>query len=325
MTLTTPNRPESNVATLHKKRSRSYSTTSQSSTAVTPARSSTAAAATMSTNNNNNNNSKSIPTTNATVTTNTNKHETPKAKKAKNGKAQPAGLRLFSMRVCEQVKAKRITTYREVADEVVKAEHARLQETGQRPKGVLDEKKKKDDDKNIRRRIYDALNVLIAMEIVTKDPKEKIIRWKGFPSMNYSDSAKLLQEKEELLSRIQEKKEALQDLLVQNVCFRNLTLRNEENGNGGTCNMTSHHPDHASANVAEEVPDIQKEGGGGGSGGIGGDQVGGKIPLPFIVVNTSQRAQINCEMNEDRTDVKFDFDMPFEIFNDSHILENLGL
>ena len=210
------------------------------------------------------------------------------------------------MRVCEQVKAKRITTYREVADEVVKAEHARLQETGQRPKGVLDEKKKKDDDKNIRRRIYDALNVLIAMEIVTKDPKEKIIRWKGFPSMNYSDSAKLLQEKEELLSRIQEKKEALQDLLVQNVCFRNLTLRNERNG--------------VHLDDPEDVPDMQKEGGGGGGGGVGG-----KIPLPFIVVNTHQRAQINCEMNEDRTDVKFDFDMPFEIFNDSHILENLGL
>ena len=236
--------------------------------------------------------------------------------RSSSSKAQPAGLRLFSMRVCEQVKAKRITTYREVADEVVKAEHARLQETGQRPKGVLDEKKKKDDDKNIRRRIYDALNVLIAMEIVTKDPKEKIIRWKGFPSRNYSDSAKLLQEKEECLSRIQEKKEALQDLLVQNVCFRNLTLRNEQ--------MLQQEAAEAGNDAKwEDVPAIHNE------GGIKDVETsvekGGKIPLPFIVVNTSQRAQINCEMNEDRTDVKFDFDMPFEIFNDSHILENLGL
>ncbi len=35
------------------------------------------------------------------------------------------------------------------------------------------------DEKNIRRRIYDALNVLMAMDIITKDKKH--IKWKGFP------------------------------------------------------------------------------------------------------------------------------------------------
>lgn len=36
------------------------------------------------------------------------------------------------------------------------------------------------DEKNIRRRVYDALNVLMAMEIISKEKKE--IRWKGLPS-----------------------------------------------------------------------------------------------------------------------------------------------
>ena len=36
------------------------------------------------------------------------------------------------------------------------------------------------DEKNIRRRVYDALNVLMALEIISKDKKS--ISWRGFPS-----------------------------------------------------------------------------------------------------------------------------------------------
>ena len=35
------------------------------------------------------------------------------------------------------------------------------------------------DEKNIRRRVYDALNVLMALEIISKDKKS--ISWRGFP------------------------------------------------------------------------------------------------------------------------------------------------
>lgn len=45
-------------------------------------------------------------------------------------------------------------------------------------------------EKNIRRRVYDALNVLMALEIITKENK-KDIRWKGFPE----DSEVLVQDK----------------------------------------------------------------------------------------------------------------------------------
>ena len=36
------------------------------------------------------------------------------------------------------------------------------------------------DEKNIRRRVYDALNVLMAMDIIIKDKKE--ISWQGLPT-----------------------------------------------------------------------------------------------------------------------------------------------
>jgi hypothetical protein len=45
------------------------------------------------------------------------------------------------------------------------------------------------DEKNIRRRVYDALNVLIAMEIISKDKKE--IQWRGLPKTRMNDIEEL--------------------------------------------------------------------------------------------------------------------------------------
>lgn len=45
------------------------------------------------------------------------------------------------------------------------------------------------DEKNIRRRVYDALNVLMAMDIISKDKKE--IQWKGLPRTNLNDIEEL--------------------------------------------------------------------------------------------------------------------------------------
>jgi len=45
------------------------------------------------------------------------------------------------------------------------------------------------DEKNIRRRVYDALNVLMAMDIISKDKKD--IQWKGLPRTSLSDIEEL--------------------------------------------------------------------------------------------------------------------------------------
>lgn len=45
------------------------------------------------------------------------------------------------------------------------------------------------DEKNIRRRVYDALNVLMAMDIISKDKKE--IQWRGLPRTTVNDIEEL--------------------------------------------------------------------------------------------------------------------------------------
>eukprot|EP00960_Hanusia_phi_P045823 757445-Hanusia_phi.AAC.3 len=73
------------------------------------------------------------------------------------GPRRDKGLRSFSLKVCQKVEERELTTYNEVADELVK--EFKMDTTM-----VFDEK-------NIRRRIYDALNVLMAMDVITRDRK----------------------------------------------------------------------------------------------------------------------------------------------------------
>ncbi|KAH9734979.1 transcription factor-like protein DPB [Citrus sinensis] len=77
------------------------------------------------------------------------------------------------------------------------------------------------DEKNIRRRVYDALNVLMAMDIISKDKKE--IQWKGLPRTSLNDIEELKAERLGLRNRIEKKTAYLQELEDQD--FK--TLYNE--------------------------------------------------------------------------------------------------
>lgn len=69
------------------------------------------------------------------------------------------------------------------------------------------------DQKNIRRRVYDALNVLMAMNIISKEKKE--IRWLGLPTNSAQECRKLEQERHKRFERIKLKTQQLQDLIIQ--------------------------------------------------------------------------------------------------------------
>ena len=56
------------------------------------------------------------------------------------------------------------------------------------------------DEKNIRRRVYDALNVLMAMDIIIKDKKD--ISWKGLPSAPHAQLEKLKEERAALRQKL---------------------------------------------------------------------------------------------------------------------------
>jgi transcription factor Dp-1 len=110
------------------------------------------------------------------------------------------------MKVCEKVESKGRTTYNEVADELV-AEFALPNNDGTSPD------QQQYDEKNIRRRVYDALNVLMAMDIISKDKKE--IQWRGLPRTSLSDIEELKNERLSLRNRIEKKTAYSQELEEQ--------------------------------------------------------------------------------------------------------------
>jgi transcription factor Dp len=125
------------------------------------------------------------------------------------------------MKVCEKVKEKGKTTYNEVADELV------AEETG----GISALDPGAYDQKNIRRRVYDALNVLMAMNIISKEKKE--IRWHGLPTNTIQEVDDLEKENEKLRERVEMKQQQLRELILQHVAFKSLVQRNRENEERG--------------------------------------------------------------------------------------------
>lgn len=202
---------------------------------------------------------------------------TPASRRRKTDKIG-RGLRHFSMKVCEKVKEKGTTTYNEVADELV------AEETQNHP--AADPASY--DQKNIRRRVYDALNVLMAMNIISKEKKE--IRWHGLPTSTVQECDDLEKENEATRLRIETKQQELRELIMQHVAFKSLVARNQENEDRGLV------PNPSSA-----------------------------IQLPFIIVTTDKKTQINCSISNDKSEYSFKFDNSYEFHDDLQVLKRMGL
>lgn len=195
------------------------------------------------------------------------------------------GLRHFSMKVCEKVQRKGTTSYNEVADELV-AEFAAPEVAGLSSRGGTADQAY--DQKNIRRRVYDALNVLMAMNIISKEKKE--IRWLGLPTNSAQECQRLEQEKQRRLEVIAAKRQQLYDLMLQQIAYKNLVERNK------ALERNRQAPAPAST-----------------------------IPLPFIIINTNKQTVIDCSISNDKSEYLFHFDDTFEIHDDIEVLKRMGL
>ncbi|KAF4086165.1 hypothetical protein AMELA_G00103090 [Ameiurus melas] len=203
------------------------------------------------------------------------------SKRMKKVDKKGKGLRHFSMKVCEKVQMKGTTSYNEVADELV-AEFTHASNLAATDCQAYDQK-------NIRRRVYDALNVLMAMNIISKEKKE--IRWIGLPTNSAQECRNLELEKQKRLERIQQKRSQLEELILQQIAFKNLVKRNQAN---------------EAASKSRPPP-------------------GSVIQLPFIILNTDVRTVIDCSISSDKCEYLFNFDNMFEIHDDIEILKRMGM
>ncbi|KAL6614738.1 hypothetical protein ACP70R_037008 [Stipagrostis hirtigluma subsp. patula] len=180
------------------------------------------------------------------------------------------GLREFSKIVSKKVETKGRTTYNEVADEIF-AELKSVTCNGQ-----------EFDEKNIRRRVYDAFNVLIALRVIAKDKKE--MKWMGLSNYRYEKIKKLEESRRELIARIKNKDKLLQEIEkqfddLQSIKLRNQNLQRSAESANGIC-------------------------------------------LPFLLVKTSRKAKVEIEISEDSKFVSLDFNgTPFTLHDDVSLID----
>ncbi|KAG6769774.1 hypothetical protein POTOM_025436 [Populus tomentosa] len=221
------------------------------------------------------------------------------------------GLRQFSIKVCEKVESKGTTTYNEVADELV-AEFADPSNSVSTPD------QQQYDEKNIRRRVYDALNVLMALDIISKDKKE--IQWKGLPRTSLSDIEELKVERLGLRNRIEKKAAYLQELEEQFVGLQNLIQRNEQLYSSGNAPSGGVSLPFILVQVklflnlfcmmVEEILNLYVE------------KIAKCTPTLNRKRETRPHATVEVEISEDMQLVHFDFNStPFELHDDNYVLK----
>eukprot|EP00211_Chloroparvula_japonica_P002700 CAMPEP_0119147304 /NCGR_PEP_ID=MMETSP1310-20130426/40155_1 /TAXON_ID=464262 /ORGANISM="Genus nov. species nov., Strain RCC2339" /LENGTH=512 /DNA_ID=CAMNT_0007139261 /DNA_START=96 /DNA_END=1634 /DNA_ORIENTATION=- len=195
-------------------------------------------------------------------------------------KEKEGGLRHCSARVRQKVEEKGETTYNEVADILVDE----LVSSDMEDSAKADVKKE-----NIRRRVYDAINVLRALGIIEK--RKQNIRWLGFPPVPEQEILNLEKSNMERCEGLRRKYESLQDIVSQIVAYRNLTIRNAAARTSGTL----------------------------------GDTSSGVVKLPFIMVQTDNASSLSWTISGDRKTYNFTFGDRFALHDDSEILRHLNM
>ncbi|XP_010387729.1 transcription factor Dp family member 3 [Rhinopithecus roxellana] len=199
----------------------------------------------------------------------------------RKGEKNGMGLSHLSMKVWETVQRKGITSCKEVVGELVAKFRAASDHVSPNESAYV--------VNNIKRRTYDALNVLMAMNVISREKKK--IKWIGLTTSSAQNCQNLQVERQKRLERIKQKQSELQQLILQQIAFKNLVLRNR----------------YVEEQVSRQLPPNSV------------------IHLPFIVISTSKKTVVDCSISDDKLDYLFKFDNSFEIHDDRQVLMWMGM
>eukprot|EP00871_Galdieria_phlegrea_P003623 jgi/Galph1/4261/GphlegSOOS_G2900.1 len=245
-------------------------------------------------------------------------NETDYSKKPKRKQPSPSsfalstvpkrGLKLMAVTICDAVQGHGSTTYAQLAQDIALVLGIPL------PAGS----ELKNDpnmavlEKNIRRRVYDCLNVLIAIGVIEKTGGGRYLQWVGRANVPTNEStttydttlkkieivnannsgchssmtAQLSSQLEQKRKNVEAKRETFEMLCKQESAFQRLIERNRK--------------------LSKETCDADS-----------------KIELPFILVRTPLSSEIFLETTEDQTMMKFKFTEIFHLHGDAEIVTGL--
>ena len=193
------------------------------------------------------------------------------------------GLKEISKRVMDIIKQSGTTTYKAISDQIV---------------NEINEKSSK-DEKNIRRRIYDSLNVMKSMKLFRRDKNSKNILWnydQELDPLNENENKNDFNEKNKIDSgdiatlkkEIKEKRNKLDLLKMELIGLKNVLERNARENN--------------------KIPEDQK------------------LYFPFIVIEfpANKDPKINVALNDNKTKAHFGFDEVISMYGDLDAVSKIG-
>lgn len=189
------------------------------------------------------------------------------------------GLRNMSVKICEKVQERGTITCTKVADELIQVIKKEQEYEGRRDKNC--------DEKNVRRRVYDALNVLEAVDVISKNSKD--ISWKGMPNHRQNELRRLKEEQYNRNKQIKAKHDELRERLVQHIAYRNLIRYNERRSHSYNTRLAQ------------------------------------KLSMPFVLFNSHPNAEVHCDATRDMTHLRMDVNAPFALHDENSVLKQMGL
>lgn len=184
------------------------------------------------------------------------------------------------------------------------------------------------DFKNVQRRVYDALNVLTALDMIKKDrnkiefirdinevfgestKKKTLITQQNFNTEKQTEIShkikQLRERKESLAQSVKRKRQYFDELIFQVALLKKLVRRNWKIEDDET---TLNTPDKGTSHQ----PSLYKF------------QQTQKIHLPMVVLEYPKDSYIEILMNEDHTNMVVVSDQPCTLYNDNHVLMKSGL
>jgi transcription factor Dp-1 len=213
-----------------------------------------------------------------------------------------SGLKHFTLRLCELIEKKQRCTYTVISDALLsdlKNDYLN---------GVLEVPV---EEKNVRRRVYDALNVLDAIGVVKKE-SSKVIQWIGWPrernaaqqihphdtkSAQCAMVSRLQAKRSQLLQRVQQRLSSNQESAVKLFCLSNLILRNKD----------------APLPLLLVAQDK-------------GIQTPNPFTVPFMMILAPPDAHTDVRISEDCRHAELDFNNAFyQVFDDMGVMQMMGL
>ena len=243
------------------------------------------------------------------------------------------GLKKLSVKVIDLVYKLKETSYKQVANKLIEelVTNAENDNNGTRNESRAITDRKTKEEKNVRRRVYDALNVLIACGVLKKNSNKNVMyedkpenRLKGLKVMikkkHKGKKKTVVRQLSTKRSTLESKRSQLKESLEKLYAIKKLIKRNKEKED-----RTRHYDkmvehEFSEKLISDKFPNASKK------GPVIHDKVIEKLKFPLVILSTpnTDDNEVSVCMAQNKRILACGFNRQFKVMGDMDMLLKLG-